>query len=393
MEALFQKYLENQCSEEEMKHLFRLFNQNSDSTFLREQIAFQLENTEGKDAEGMEFQRNIDDAFINILCEINKEKTRKKASVIRLSGWKSIAAAIVLVFVIGGSIWLINQKQPENSIVGKTKYGKDVAPGGNKATLTLADGSTIILDSTANGNLTTQGNVNVMKFDGKLSYNQQGTTSEMLFNTVSTPKGGVYHLVLSDGSKVWLNSASSLRFPASFVGNERKVELTGEAYFEVEKNALMPFRVNVAGKEEVEVLGTDFNINSYSNEDVINTTLLKGKVIVTDLKTQHSQHLLPGQQAQIGTGGEIAIRNNVDTEEIIAWKNGLFHFESADLKTILRQFERWYDVEVVFEGAVSNRKFFVIISRNSSLSAVIDAMQANDIKFRIEGKRLIVQKG
>jgi len=197
-------------------------------------------------------------------------------------------------------------------------------------------------------------------------------------------------LTLSDGSKVWLNAASSLRYPASFVGNERKVELTGEGYFEVAKNASMPFKVNVAGKGEVEVLGTYFNINSYADEATINTTLLEGKVKVSALNNQ--QTLSPGQQAQIAGDGQINLNKNVNVEAVMAWKNGKFIFENADIKSVMRQVEKWYDVEIVFNGNITTEEFVGIISRNVNVSQILKMLEkTGTVKFEIEGKRIIVK--
>jgi len=274
----------------------------------------------------------------------------------------------------------------------------DVAPGGNKATLTLANGSKIILDSTHNGALTEQGGINVVKLNGQLAYKPGGNkTVELLYNTVTTPKGGQYQLLLADGSRVWLNAASSLRFPTAFIGNERKVELTGEGYFEVAKNASVPFKVNIAGKCEVEVLGTHFNINAYADEATVNTTLLEGKVKVTAVTqlqpaTHKAQILSPGQQTLLYSSGMIKLNTNVNVEEVMAWRNGVFNFDGADIDVVLRQLARWYDVSIVFEGEVPRRNFAGEMQRDLNLSQVLRILEKNNVRFRIEGKKLIVLK-
>jgi len=196
--------------------------------------------------------------------------------------WLYAAAAIFLLLIgsITLKLFVFNTSQVDKNLI--SEITQDLPPGGNKATLTLADGTVILLDSASNGMLSQQGNTKIIKLaDGQLSYNSEGAPKEVLYNTISTPRGGQYLLLLSDGSKVWLNAASSLRYPTTFTGKDRKVKLTGEGYFEIAKNTKMPFKVDIDGRGEVEVLGTTFNINSYTDEDQINTTLLEGKIKIT----------------------------------------------------------------------------------------------------------------
>ncbi|MGN6341472.1 MAG: FecR family protein [Ginsengibacter sp.] len=300
------------------------------------------------------------------------------------------AAVIILCMLSVSAYFLFNPRQEDQ--IGKTasihKEKNDVSPGRNTAMLTLANGTTINLDSAANGALTTQGNAKILNLNGLLSYNTVGNkSSEVLYNTISTPRGGQYQLMLADGSKVWLNAASSLRFPASFAGKERKVELLGEAYFEVAKNAAMPFKVKVHGME-VEVLGTHFNINSYDNESIVRTTLLEGSIKIN--KDDKSSLLKPGQQAQMNEAGEIKIISNVDVEEAIAWKEGKFQFDKADIHAIMRQLARWYDVEVEYKGNVSSH-FGGTISRDVNLSQVLNMLHlTGEVNFKIEGKKVVV---
>ena len=323
--------------------------------------------------------------------EAQGKKPAKIVSMKTNRRWWYAAAAVLL---LGGFLtYRFAFQEPNKSpIVNKTIPEKnDVAPGGNKAVLTLADGSTIILDSASNGNLAEQGNTKVIKLDdGQLAYNNAGIGSEVVYNTVSTPRGGQYQLVLADGSKVWLNAASTLRFPTSFVGKERKVELEGEGYFEVAKNAAMPFKVDVDGKGEVEVLGTHFNINSYSNEPAINTTLIEGSVKVTGNLSGKTQNLNPGEQARINAAGQVTLNRNINVDEIIAWKEGNFNFNSAGIEYIMRNVSRWYDLDVVYQGVPSKETFSGIVSRNSNLSEVLMIMKQAGIKFKIEGKKITV---
>ena len=267
----------------------------------------------------------------------------------------------------------------------------DVAPGGNRAVLTLANGSQIILDSAANGNLAQQGNTKIVKLDsGQLAYNSLNERSDdVLYNTISTPRGGQYQIVLADGSKVWLNAASSLKFPTAFTGKERKVELTGEGYFEVAKNARMPFRVAVTGMT-VEVLGTHFNINAYIDESTIKTTLLEGSVKVA--KSDRQLVIKPGQQAELTPNAEFIIHNSIDVDEVMAWKNGLFNFNKADIKEIMRQAARWYDVDVVYEGNISGEKYIGKVARNTNLSEMMKILELNGVKYRIDGRKITVMQ-
>lgn len=199
--------------------------------------------------------------------------------------------------------------------------------------------------------------------------------------------GGQYKLTLPDGSKVWLNAASSLKYPVVFIGNERKVEITGEAYFEIAKDESKPFKV-LLNNMEIQVLGTHFNVNGYTDEEMIKTTLLEGKVKV--LASGQTKYLLPGQQAQLKSSGNIAVTNEVNLEETVAWKDGNFQFENSDIKAVMRQLARWYDVDVSYKGNI-NKHFIGSISRNVKLSQVLSMLQqTGEIKFKIEGKNLIV---
>jgi ferric-dicitrate binding protein FerR (iron transport regulator) len=311
----------------------------------------------------------------------------------RIWFFRLAAAAIIIGVLAAGTYVLL--KDGSSKQIAKTenliqnKSNNDVLPGKNTAILTLSDGSTVVLDEVQNGTVSTQGNTKVLKLDnGMLSYNTLNhKTSEILYNTIATPKGGQYQLVLSDGSKVWLNAASSLRFPATFAGKERKVELLGEAYFEVAKNAAMPFKVKTEGME-VEVLGTHFNINSYEDESSARTTLLEGSVKINHGNT--SDLLKPGQQAKLNRDGEIKIINDADVDEAVAWKEGKFQFDRADIHDVMRQIARWYDVSVDYKGIVSSH-FGGTISREVNLSQVLKMLElTGELKFEIEGRHVMV---
>lgn len=300
------------------------------------------------------------------------------------------AAAAILILISAGIFTLFNKNSKDQPIAGNQAPASEIiTPGGNKAVLTLADGTTIILDSAANGTLSQQGNSKVIKKEnGQLAYQSSNAAQAAIqYNTVTTIRGGQYQLILSDGSKVWLNAASSLRFPASFAGKERSVELTGEGYFEVARNPAMPFKVKINGESEVSVLGTAFNINAYPDERTMNTTLIEGSVNFTAVNGE-SVKLKPGQQAQ--SGSAVSVINNVDIDEITAWKSGWFNFDRADIASIMRQVSRWYDVEVVFQGQPSKKTFSGIVSRSHQISEVLKIMEKAGVRFRIDGRKITV---
>ncbi|MEI9944262.1 MAG: FecR family protein [Chitinophagaceae bacterium] len=300
--------------------------------------------------------------------------------------WFRIAALFVLI--AGAAFIFLNRKTEQQPIAKQQQVVPEIVPGGNKAILTLADNSLVVLDNAANGDVAQQGNVKLVKLDGQLAYNGTGGSPDILYNTISTPRGGQYQLVLSDGTKVWLNASSSLRFPASFPAKERKVEITGEAYFEVAHNTSKPFRVNVAGKGMVEVLGTHFNINSYDDESSSKITLLEGLVKVIKNNTVH--FLKPGQQAQVTD--KVMIVNGANIEEVVAWKNGKFLFDKTDVQTTMRQLARWYDVEISYDENV-NGFFNGTISRNENISKTLKMLQmTGEVHFNVEGRKIVVKR-
>ncbi|TDW97471.1 FecR family protein [Dinghuibacter silviterrae] len=296
-----------------------------------------------------------------------------------------IAAAAAVLLLAAGAYWLF---RGTNGHTVQTPTAKvDVLPGGNHATLTLAGGRTIVLDSAANGNLTAQGQSTIVKVaNGQLAY-VRGTNpdaGEPLYNTLATPIGGQYKITLPDGTLVWLNSASSIRYPTAFSGRERRVEITGEAYFEVKENTRMPFTVDVRGTS-IQVLGTHFNVMAYADEASINTTLVEGKVRV--LSGKESVILRPGEQAR--TEGRITV-GTVDTDRETAWTTGFFEFDQTDLPTLMRQLRRWYGVEPIYQSNGNGRLFDGRINRNLTLSEVLHLLEGNGIHFSIEGRKLIV---
>lgn len=300
------------------------------------------------------------------------------------------AAAILLLCGLGGGYWLMmDRSRPADAIV--QHHG--VTPGSDKASLTLADGSVIALDSNVNGMLVRQGVSSVVNTaGGQLVYEAtaEQAGAPLLFNTLITPRGGQYKLTLPDGSKVWLNAASSIRFPTAFTGRERKVEVSGEVYFEVAKAPSMPFRVVTDGMT-VEVLGTHFNVNAYNDEAEINTTLLEGRVKVTAQATRAEQLLLPGQQSRLGKNGALRLFADVDLQEAVAWKNGYFQFNGENIRSVMRKLARWYDVDVEFRGDMEGRDFEGTISRFERIDEVLRILALTGmIHFKTEGRRIIV---
>ena len=313
--------------------------------------------------------------------------------------WPRIwAAAAIIAALSAGSYFILNKPVNEQPVAATSKlHPQDkLVPGTDKAVLTLANGNQIILDSAGNGALTQQGNIKIIKLDdGRLSYNSlKDKPQEVLYNTISTPRGGQYQVVLSDGSKVWLNAASSLRFPVSFTGDKRAVALSGEGYFEVAHDAGKPFTVSVNGTE-VHVLGTHFNINAYSDEATVKTTLLEGSVKVS--KGNTGKMISPGEQAVTGNNDnvvnpEIGVQQ-VDVDAVTAWKNGRFVFKGDNIQSVMRQLARWYNAEVSYEKNVTNEEFVGVINRSryDKISDILEMMgKTGTVSFAINGRHITV---
>lgn len=312
--------------------------------------------------------------------------------VIHLKTFRKIAVAASIILAMGlGTYFLFFNKPTAQAEIVKGEIPQDVkAPDGTKAIITLADGRIIPIDSLTSID---QSSVKLTRTtNGNIIYS--GSTSKVVYNTLSNPKGSkVIDMTLSDGSHVWLNAGSSMVFPIAFNGDYRKVFITGEAYLEVAHNAAKPFIVNANNKGEIEVLGTRFNVNAYDDEDALCTTLLEGKVKFTkttlSLPGSDFVVLSPGQQSVLSKSG-LQMKNNVDVDGVMAWKNGLFNFNNSNLEMVMRQLARWYDVEVVYQGEIPQRNFGGEMQRDLNLSEVLKILETNQVHFRIEGKRLIV---
>lgn len=303
-------------------------------------------------------------------------------------------AAIVAVCITSAYFLFSNKSIPETTVAKLPApiLKNDVAaPASNKAMLTLGNGKTVVLDSAANGSLAQQGNAIVSKLNnGKIVYNADNSGAvKIQYNTLTVPKGSKpVQLVLADGSEVWLDVASSITFPTTFTGSERNVQITGEAYFEVAHNAAAPFIVK-KGDVEIKVLGTHFNVNAYEDEKSLKVTLLEGAVKV-QRRGNESLNIQPGQQAEITRQGKIELNKEVDIDEVMAWKNNWFNFNSLTVPEIMQQIERWYNVSVTYEGKPSNKHFSGIVSRSNKVSEVLKIMEQAGIQFKIEGKNITV---
>lgn len=342
----------------------------------------------------------IEEDLRNVFSTLPKHPERRTIPLVF-----RIAAAAVILITLSVAVYFYypsNSVAPANLIVETLPVETDIAPGGNRATLTLADGSIILLDDALKGKIAEQEGMKVTKTeDGLLTYtfipSERGSVAEIQYNTISTPKGGQYQIVLADGTKVWLNASSSLTFPTTFAGNERSVKLSGEGYFEVNperglgiKN--IPFIVKTAD-QEVMVLGTHFNINSYADEASTVTTLMEGSIQVSQLSTSHSKLLIPGQQSTVILNKGINI-STVNPSSAMAWKNGLFQFQGSDIQNVMRQFSRWYDVEVEFEGKVPDIKLWGEVYRNVNASQALEILAYFNLKYKIvqteKGKKVII---
>ncbi|HWV74605.1 MAG TPA: FecR family protein [Pseudosphingobacterium sp.] len=313
------------------------------------------------------------------------------------SMWPRIVAAAVFLLFVSIGLYFFKEKdvsQPLVQVVDKAEINSnDFAPGTNTALLTLADGSKIALDSSINQKILDKGGIKItMTEDGLITYQINPGIKELRSNTLSTPKGGQYQVILSDGTKVWLNAASSLSYPTVFTGNERKVLLKGEAYFEVAKNAKQTFKV-ITDRQELVVLGTHFNINSYEDEPDIKTTLLEGSVKVSSLQTNHTILLKPGEQSALKKSGKLKV-DQINAENAIAWKSGLFQFQGSSIQEALRQMARWYDVTIEFEGEVPDIQLWGEVHRNANAIEALEILSYFDLKYKIlaagNAKKIII---
>jgi len=396
IQYLIERFFQNTCTQQEKVELAKWIEESSHDDELKQIMDEKWMNFESR-------HKIAPDRAGEILAAILKNKVTDIGETVpivkRLSWWRISAAASIILFVAAVSFFLV-YKKPEQGIANnvdtstnnQTHPVDDVSPGKTKAILTLSDGSTVVLDNTPDGTLAVQGNTKILNEHGQLIYNNGlNSSGEILYNTLTTHRGEQFPLQLSDGTKLWLNASSSIRFPVAFAGNERRVEITGEAYFEVAKNANKPFKVLLNGMEIV-VLGTHFNVNGYADEASVRTTLLEGSVKIT--KDNASLLLVRGQQAKLNRNGRMDLIEDADIEQAVSWKEGYFHYNKADLETVMREVSRWYDVDIIYENESrkSEQHFSGDIQKSLTLSAVLRVLEKSLVHFRIEGKKLIVSK-
>lgn len=412
IEYLIQRYLNDTLLPSEQEELTELLASKENETIAREFFSKAWEKSKSLDPvfsprKSKEILQNIvNNAKAEEAVHLNSRGNRTGSPLLKRI---AVAATLLIGFGLGINYYISyhNSHNTEtNGIAQKIKQPQDISPGGNRAVLTLADNTQINLDEIKNGSLARVGNIIVKKTqDGQIIYevandiidNNTADHKDGGFNSISTPRGGQYKVILADGSKVWLNSASTLKFPTKFSAAERLVELSGEGYFEVAKDRERRFRVKSASAE-VEVLGTHFNVSAYPDEAITRTTLLEGSVKVSD----HNKSLLikPGQQARITKGAPGIALSEVDTDEAVAWKDGYFVFSDTDIHTIMRHLSRWYDVDVEFKDPDIHETFAGRVSKDKNISEVLKVFEATGtIQFEIipgdaagKGRRVIVMK-
>jgi len=389
LEYLFKGYLHNTCTEQEEEELMVFLAQTGNEETVKKWINDVIQSTGSE----MQMPQSVAASILQNIFKKNKRdevSLRRRKPVFKL--WLRVAAASIL-FLAGASVyWMLFKKSDYPAkTAALNEVNQPIVPGGSRAVLTRSDGSTILLDSIANGTIIQKGSTKISQQGGLLIYNVSASPNPdtaVVYNILSTPRGGQYQVVLPDGSKVWLNAASSLHFPSAFPGNRRAVELTGEAYFEVTKNKEKPFVVNV-GEMKVKVLGTHFNVNAYADESSIKTSLLEGSVNIT--RGSETGMLKPGEQAILNNKENKFKITNVNMEEVTAWRNGVFEFDGADITAIMREIGRWYNVEIVYDGKIPTRQFQGKISRKARLSDVLQILELSNVKCTVIGNKIIVQ--
>lgn len=389
LQYLFDRYMRGNITPTEERELMELALLTENEPELLSLMDRQWDNPKGN--------RALDDVTSDkILERLLKNQTSRP---LFLLWWKRVAVAASIILVLGLGVYFGffnagNKDEKPSTEISKTN---DVEPPQtNRAMITLIDGSTVYLDSTGDGPLAMQGNIKLVKLaNGKISY--EATSPQPLsegeglrYNTLSNPRGSkVIDMVLADGSHVWLNAGSSVTYPVVFAGNERKIAITGEAYFEVSGDKSRPFKVS-KGDMTVEVLGTHFNVNAYDDEKDIKVTLLEGSVRIS--RDQKVLRIKPGQQALV-TVDNITLNNNPGLEAVMAWKNGRFEFVDTDIEQVMREISRWYDLEVIYEAIPGNAIVAGGISRSADVSKVLKILETSEaIRFRIEGKKVYVIK-
>lgn len=398
LQFLLKSLANNEISEEELNELSALLENPENNELINSELQDIWNNTPVNSISDID-----NDAYLNIVSDARFDNSNGKKKHVFLTIKKNpwflrVAALILLVSSVALGLYLVKDSNTSIPLNNQTELAanhpiKNLNP--NRATLTLSDGRQIILDEAVNGELAKEEHAVISKTeDGQIIYNLSALAKEnekgkSVYNTISTPKGGNYQLILPDGTKVWLNAMSSLKFPAVFTGNDRKVELTGEGYFEVAKNKAKPFFVT-AGDATIKVLGTHFNVSAYKDENNIKTTLLEGSVKVGN--KANAGVLKPGQQAEFAGASSINIKE-VNTDDIMAWKNGYFIFRDEPIQSIMQKISRWYDIDVSYNGDMRGKEFGGKYLKTNSLSELLESLElTGTINFKIEGRRVTVMQ-
>lgn len=383
LRSLLESYLNGNCTEDEEMELMAMIRKGSHDEYIRNYIASWVEFNSESQEEILDSARS-EEIFSRVL------RSGEQAVVRPVFSWRRAAATVAVALGLSVGIYLLvprNAATTTATIVATAPEKNDVSPGKTGAILTLADGRQLVLDSTEDGTIAMQGSTAIDIRNGVVSYEAGGEDDAVVYNTMTTPRGRKYRLLLADGTVIWLNSESSVTFPTSFPGNERLVMIKGEAYFEVARDVNKPFIVQIGDRQKISVLGTEFNINAYENEEIIRTTLITGSIQV-EAGSSGAVVIKPGQQTVLTGQGAISTRNNANLEAVVAWKNGFFHFQNADIKDVMRQLSRWYDVEVDYPESLPDWSFTGEIGETLTLKEVLDGLAFTNIKFKIDGKKL-----
>lgn len=343
-------------------------------------------------------ESDFDESRRDIWQMVNQNRKHQKFTV---NFWSAVSGAAVIMIILSAGLWFFKGEHPTEIKAQKINIPQDLQPGGDKAILTLSNGTRISLEDAANGEIDNQAGIRIIKNkEGQLIYKVAGESKvsdgvPVAFNTIQTPRGGQYQVILPDQSHVWLNAESSLRFPTVF-GKERMVELRGEGYFEISHNESKPFKVITDG-QIVQVIGTHFNVNSYSDEPSVKTTLIKGSVRVLGLSSDKSELLAPGEQSLLLKSGRLNKSAAVDVQEAVAWKNQLFYFNNSSIESVMRQLSRWYDVDVEYEGKIPQVRLSGEMHRRTQAGKVLEILSYFKIKYRIEnagskGQKIIISQ-
>ncbi len=396
--TLITKLIAGDLSADEQAQLYEMVEDESREEEFRSIMSAHFENQAPAEDESPAWETMVQSILSHKNEGDEKDNDEKENKVYFFPKWrrlKWVAAAAVITGVLL-TAKLLFFKTPQNNPAEISAIKIDVAPASNKAILILSNGQQIVLDSAKNGQLAKFGNTTITKTDsGKLLYAANGFKSsadETQMNTLITPRGGIYQLTLPDGTKVWLNAASRIDYPTRFTGKKREVFINGEVYFEVSHDASHPFVVTKQNWMQIEVLGTHFNIKAYDQKDntPAKTTLLEGSIKIS--VGNESKQIIPGEQAITAVDkNKIEIRKNVDLDDVMAWRNGEMVLTSGSVQEIMNEISRWYDMDIVYAGAIPDKQFYGSVQRDVPLSTVLHALEAYGVQTKVEGKKIIVQ--